>query len=175
MIWRVCDYIFHYVSRSHFAVSARLCGLVVLGSLPSVCRLLRVFFFFFLMIRRPPRSTLFPYTTLFRSNREDGGNGCAVVQEFPLGPVHRPEVHGIIHAHLAPDRPRRVLHPERPHPTAPIGAAPVRALLEGVLETGCRRGPAVARSPGDDGGLRGGGPPTGSGAPPPPPLRELRP
>src|SRR2546426_10870023 len=27
------------------------------------------FFFFFLMIRRPPRSTLFPYTTLFRSIR----------------------------------------------------------------------------------------------------------
>src|SRR3712207_9128269 len=26
-------------------------------------------FFFFLMIRRPPRSTLFPYTTLFRSSR----------------------------------------------------------------------------------------------------------
>src|SRR5574340_1454419 len=35
------------------------------------CHLCRVcvlmFFFFFLMIRRPPRSTLFPYTTLFRS------------------------------------------------------------------------------------------------------------
>src|SRR6266536_6274017 len=29
--------------------------------------LLFIFFFFFLMIRRPPRSTLFPYTTLFRS------------------------------------------------------------------------------------------------------------
>src|SRR3990170_7586939 len=29
--------------------------------------LLCLFFFFFLMIRRPPRSTLFPYTTLFRS------------------------------------------------------------------------------------------------------------
>src|SRR2546430_10792850 len=28
-----------------------------------------LFFFFFLMIRRPPRSTLFPYTTLFRSVR----------------------------------------------------------------------------------------------------------
>ena len=28
------------------------------------------FFFFFLMIRRPPRSTLFPYTTLFRSIEE---------------------------------------------------------------------------------------------------------
>src|SRR2546430_6892767 len=30
-------------------------------------------FFFFLMIRRPPRSTLFPYTTLFRSIRTFGG------------------------------------------------------------------------------------------------------
>src|SRR5256885_8161166 len=30
-------------------------------------------FFFFLMIRRPPRSTLFPYTTLFRSS---GGSGA---------------------------------------------------------------------------------------------------
>src|SRR5437762_14223966 len=29
---------------------------------------LSFFFFFFLMIRRPPRSTLFPYTTLFRSS-----------------------------------------------------------------------------------------------------------
>src|SRR5215204_4578273 len=40
------------------------------------------FFFFFLMIRRPPRSTLFPYTTLFRSHpcshpagRTDGDHG----------------------------------------------------------------------------------------------------
>src|SRR5258708_22886350 len=30
-----------------------------------------VYFFFFLMIRRPPRSTLFPYTTLFRSYNVD--------------------------------------------------------------------------------------------------------
>src|SRR5476651_2746027 len=30
------------------------------------------FFFFFLMIRRPPRSTLFPYTTLFRSSHRSG-------------------------------------------------------------------------------------------------------
>src|SRR3712207_8481667 len=29
-------------------------------------------FFFFLMIRRPPRSTLFPYTTLFRSSAGSG-------------------------------------------------------------------------------------------------------
>src|SRR5229473_5800492 len=33
-----------------------------------------LFFFFFLMIRRPPRSTLFPYTTLFRS-QIDGNRG----------------------------------------------------------------------------------------------------
>src|SRR5947208_15752163 len=31
----------------------------------------RLYFFFFLMIRRPPRSTLFPYTTLFRSSQFD--------------------------------------------------------------------------------------------------------
>src|SRR6266511_2412341 len=34
----------------------------------SVCGQASMFFFFFLMIRRPPRSTLFPYTTLFRSH-----------------------------------------------------------------------------------------------------------
>src|SRR5438876_11996342 len=32
-----------------------------------------VIFFFFLMIRRPPRSTLFPYTTLFRSAPIEAG------------------------------------------------------------------------------------------------------
>src|SRR5256885_4614441 len=32
----------------------------------------QLFFFFFLMIRRPPRSTLFPYTTLFRSDDDRG-------------------------------------------------------------------------------------------------------
>src|SRR5258708_32088965 len=46
-------------------------------------------FFFFLMIRRPPRSTLFPYTTLFRSLPEEagflahpgaGGGGAAAAQ-----------------------------------------------------------------------------------------------
>src|SRR5437660_12495990 len=37
-----------------------------------------LFCFFFLMIRRPPRSTLFPYTTLFRSycSRRFGGATC---------------------------------------------------------------------------------------------------
>src|SRR2546430_16174357 len=39
---------------------------------------LRVFFFFFLMIRRPPRSTLFPYTTLFRSGWSRRSSSYAV-------------------------------------------------------------------------------------------------
>src|SRR5215216_6995072 len=56
----------------------------------SFCILFFFFFFFFLMIRRPPRSTLFPYTTLFRSgagrpapgpgspeHRRRGGSGAA--------------------------------------------------------------------------------------------------
>src|SRR2546429_7002964 len=42
------------------------------------CLYLICFFFFFLMIRRPPRSTLFPYTTLFRSPWSARAN-----QDFP--------------------------------------------------------------------------------------------
>ena len=38
---------------------------------PIICC---VFVFFFLMIRRPPRSTLFPYTTLFRSSMPETSN-----------------------------------------------------------------------------------------------------
>src|SRR5437016_9477104 len=34
--------------------------------------------FFFLMIRRPPRSTLFPYTTLFRSNESEKSESCGL-------------------------------------------------------------------------------------------------
>src|SRR2546429_5692544 len=36
-------------------------------------------FYFFLMIRRPPRSTLFPYTTLFRSLEWLRGQHCALI------------------------------------------------------------------------------------------------
>src|SRR2546430_17485285 len=49
--------------------------------LDNSCRIHFYFFFFFLMIRRPPRSTLFPYTTLFRS-----------VQQFA------PHVHDVLHS-----------------------------------------------------------------------------
>src|SRR6266436_8576905 len=49
-----------------------LCSMVLSLKISS---LLFFFFFFFLMIRRPPRSTLFPYTTLFRSARPAAGRG----------------------------------------------------------------------------------------------------
>src|SRR6266536_3895669 len=46
---------------------------------------LSIFFFFFLMIRRPPRSTLFPYTTLFRSHPGYGLRARLVVSHpYPL-------------------------------------------------------------------------------------------
>src|SRR5256886_5334546 len=41
-------------------------------------------FFFFLMIRRPPRSTLFPYTTLFRSVFHDDQHGTAIISGAAL-------------------------------------------------------------------------------------------
>src|SRR3712207_8882405 len=49
--------------------------------------------FFFLMIRRPPRSTLFPYTTLFRSHLEDGQVGV-LVAAHDRGRAGRPVLEG---------------------------------------------------------------------------------
>src|SRR2546427_3810018 len=53
--------------------------------------------FFFLMIRRPPRSTLFPYTTLFRSLR-----GLGIHLPQPLG--HRPATGRVQRHHRRPRR-----------------------------------------------------------------------
>src|SRR4030043_1593355 len=44
-----------------------------------------LFFFFFLMIRRPPRSTLFPYTTLFRSGEGGHHLGGELLSTGPHG------------------------------------------------------------------------------------------
>src|SRR5256712_5168361 len=68
-----------------------------------------IFFFFFLMIRRPPRSTLFPYTTLFRSplanhsalrriERPELPNEALDV--LALGIARRQLTHGVVFSHL---------------------------------------------------------------------------
>src|SRR3989442_16036832 len=65
------------------------------------------FFFFFLMIRRPPRSTLFPYTTLFRSaGRREGARRNHGLRSQPARRVwHHDPRHG------RPVVPRRHPHP----------------------------------------------------------------
>src|SRR2546422_5701503 len=63
--------------------------------------LLPLSFFFFLMIRRPPRSTLFPYTTLFRSltvsttgSRSSTSSSCRWASaSFFISPTFRSEEH----------------------------------------------------------------------------------
>src|SRR3712207_6961339 len=73
---------------------------------------------FFLMIRRPPRSTLFPYTTLFRS----GERGCAG------GGDDRRQGPG----RSAPgERPRRALRPVQPVDAARGGDGDERRLWRG--------------------------------------------
>src|SRR2546426_3237198 len=57
------------------------------------------------MIRRPPRSTLFPYTTLFRSAVQIGSGqvfdgGAAVLDDLPR-PLTAPVVQGFVDAHAA--------------------------------------------------------------------------
>src|SRR5207247_10864505 len=57
------------LASSKYVCYRVLCISVVsfIHTLASTYSVTHYFFFFFLMIRRPPRSTLFPYTTLFRS------------------------------------------------------------------------------------------------------------
>src|SRR2546430_16249584 len=50
--------------------------------------------FFFLMIRRPPRSTLFPYTTLFRSGQDDLFFDEARNSYFAIGDLNRLSMQG---------------------------------------------------------------------------------
>src|SRR3712207_8517353 len=60
-------------------------------------------FFFFLMIRRPPRSTLFPYTTLFRSPEDVPTHGATGVGSSDLTHEHS----SVYRAHCARICPRR--------------------------------------------------------------------
>src|SRR5467141_4910596 len=52
-----------------------------------------ILFFFFLMIRRPPRSTLFPYTTLFRSARSASASRWSRRDRWRAPPCGRSEEH----------------------------------------------------------------------------------
>src|SRR3712207_9494713 len=63
-----------------------------------MCPAMDAHYVFFLMIRRPPRSTLFPYTTLFRSHQP---------QQVPLGRGHcgHPRVELLVGAVPADDGP----------------------------------------------------------------------
>src|SRR2546430_9003580 len=103
--------------------------------------------FFFLMIRRPPRSTLFPYTTLFRSElrRRDA---LPAREPDPVGPVEMPEHpregrEAELSAHLAR---REVLaerrcYVEQPpvRPTVIVVQSPDHLEAHGVLLTPARR------------------------------------
>src|SRR5258708_22454436 len=65
-------------------------------------------FFFFLMIRRPPRSTLFPYTTLFRSGVIDvmgdtAGQLAQGAEAFQLHRIAQARHHLPEHAHKHAD------------------------------------------------------------------------
>src|SRR5439155_20058202 len=75
--------------------------------------LLFLFFFFFLMIRRPPRSTLFPYTTLFRSVH-----------------VHRLHDRAVLVGDLAVDDPRQERSEEHTSELQSRGHLVCRLLLE---------------------------------------------
>src|SRR2546430_367552 len=57
--------------------------------------------FFFLMIRRPPRSTLFPYTTLFRSAAAGGAGAIAITIDDGPDPEVTPHVLALLEQHGA--------------------------------------------------------------------------
>src|SRR2546430_13843461 len=106
--------------------------------------------FFFLMIRRPPRSTLFPYTTLFRSpggRRQGSGagrDGAAHDARWPLR-LRRRHVRGRIGAGVL----RLILSPLRGEFRLRLGLAiwlPLRGAVQHVLRSVLLRSVPVLRS-----------------------------
>src|SRR2546430_14618259 len=80
--------------QNTYAPTAHNTALLALRLLTA--QLHSVLYFFFLMIRRPPRSTLFPYTTLFRSRRRNSqaaGGGEFERPGLVEGPQQRSEEH----------------------------------------------------------------------------------
>src|SRR5437016_13024223 len=112
------------------------------------CFLLPFSFFFFLMIRRPPRSTLFPYTTLFRAT-----HGVQLQLGMPLLLRRASHLRQVRDGPRLPHRERQLrrggarrieIHPRRrvaegdPPGTRPWGPIP-RCTTEGT-EAGSARG-----------------------------------
>src|SRR2546430_9478607 len=112
------------------------------------------FFFFFLMIRRPPRSTLFPYTTLFRSdageqeNRRDGeldrvrdgvDSGVGLHASRRLGSRVAREPQFEVPPYVRPLRGQDAVHHYVPHrAVTPQAVVPYHAVL---LRPQCCDGP----------------------------------
>src|SRR3989449_9157108 len=99
--------------------------------------------FFFLMIRRPPRSTLFPYTTLFRSHGQPAG-GHRAARVRPEGPANRVQTGSLRHVRRD-DGPVRAGGARTPVPRpdrAGRAAAPGAGTLPpaAAVETEPRRG-----------------------------------
>src|SRR5258707_14836299 len=92
--------------------------------------------FFFLMIRRPPRSTLFPYTTLFRSHvTHPLTQGQATQRPVPIQhPVSQSLVNNV------PDIPRQVPMPRQAE--TPLPQTPLRARLGIRTVSGSRQLPS---------------------------------
>src|SRR2546430_8975439 len=102
------------------------------------------------MIRRPPRSTLFPYTTLFRSD-EGGGSGGSAAWCLTALPSFRPGLHsnrrGAIGSRSAGGDLRRI---GRRGSGTRGGEAPVAQVGEGRNRQ--RAQPGGASRPGERGG-----------------------
>src|SRR5438874_13742461 len=84
--------------------------------------------FFFLMIRRPPRSTLFPYTTLFRSL----GPANQLEEHAPLVLDHRRVRRGVPAAPLEQRPPQRQVaraDEEKPERGCPVASGPAHFLV----------------------------------------------
>src|SRR4029077_17979090 len=98
-----------------------LCHVCIVRSMSAMSMVSYFVISFFLMIRRPPRSTLFPYTTLFRSRRSGGSfqsHECACESHLVARRRHA--------ARLLPHGFARALH----------GGPRCRRLAGGVVEPG---------------------------------------
>src|SRR2546430_4143489 len=134
------------------------------------------------MIRRPPRSTLFPYTTLFRSLVEDGERDRLGLRRERLGlgqldlepRARAEEMRALAQCAIDPHVPR-VDQPLRLRPRSHLGHGREEAIEPRARRAGRHDeidAPGHARvQPEARRGARGGGAPALPGAAPPPPAR----